>query len=339
MRSFLESLVRDGLDAKKLREVVRKSRLEGKNLLDALIYSNLIDEVSLAKKLGSEYGIKVVDIGRVVPTKEALEKMGASFCIRQEVLPFSIERLSGDLLVAISDPENAMGVLDAFQARYEANIKVYVAPRATLKRLIARHCDQRKERWSTDELRIGLRNQPENGMIDGWYQQRSGRERSSGQATMPEIDVLGQSGLASLESGDDASINDFFSDDDRRFSGNNSFSERNSESRFGFSGNTSAFGSERDSLFSDGSNRGRSRLNKEAASSSRELASLRREARSLRNDLEARKKREEELREQIHRLEVSLQLEINLVRQALELLIESGVLDRKSYLNKLGKLK
>ena len=141
-RKLLDHLLHSGIiDATQLQSAMAKQRLSGADVLEILLLNRMVSEVDLARGLGSFYKYKVVDIAQVVPKADALERAEAEFCRRHQLLPFAIDRNTGDLLVAIADPSKAVGALDAFQAKTGLNIRPYVAPRFALGAAIDRAFD------------------------------------------------------------------------------------------------------------------------------------------------------------------------------------------------------
>ncbi|PJB38355.1 MAG: hypothetical protein CO108_19110 [Deltaproteobacteria bacterium CG_4_9_14_3_um_filter_63_12] len=343
-RKLLDHLVRLRLvDVTTLRAVVAKQKETGGDLVDLLLKGGAINEVDLARGFGSLFKYKVVDINRVKPKAEALALVATDVCQTHLLLPFSLDRPSGDLLVAISDPFAAMAVLDSLQAKIGRAIRPYVAPRNALREAIRRHCPGVGLGYSPS-LEASARVAPSSAEVStmaavpGFDSQVGGREATCGvdkRRPRPQVSAVDRFFEQDLSGG---SRSGTFGDDRRATS--NFFGEaravsnalgdlHGAESLQDSDGNVGVFG---DNLESSG-------LYDEDGHGVQ--TSLGSSVSAFQDDqvLDHLHKENLVLRQQIHRLETSLQLEINLVRQLVELLLEQGVLDRGAYLAKVGKLR
>lgn len=315
-RKLLDHLLKNNVcTSSALQRALSAQRTRGGDVMDLLIEQGGVDEDALARALGSFYNWKVVDLSRVEPRRDALDRANGEFCRRHLVLPFTVDRTSGDLLVAVVDPARAHRALRAFQTQTGQRIRPYVAARQLLLDAVERH-------YGTGAAELA------GGGV---------RAEISSIGMVPGIDSHPGRGLGSAPSGrveSFSSIDQFFEDGSGGSEG----------SPFGFGGTSQAFGES--SLFGPSYN---STINYNERSrgpggTSGELPAFPRAvappAAAVSAELIERLRSENEaLRHQLYRVETSLQLEINLLRELVDLLLEAGVIDRRAYLERMGKLR
>lgn len=293
-RRLLEHLLKKGvLDSAQLRSAHQRATQSGENILDVVLDQGMTRDVILARALGSFYKYKVVDIGRVNPKQEALDRASGSFCIEHTILPFAVDKQSGDLLVAVFDPARSHSVLDAFQRKTGQKLRIYIAPR--------------------DALKTTIQNQYPNADV------RKAPSRSLGLADLSHYEVSSMSQVPGL--GDSHFDAGTLSRMGFSPSGPSPSKIPRSTTGSGYAANVI------DRFFSDEPD---SPPANPAAPASPAVSN---------EDILALRQENEALRNHIHRLEMSLQLEINLVRKLTELLLEHGVIDQQSYLEKMGRLR
>ena len=130
---LLDHLVQNGLLSEvELRSAVARQKEIGGELVDVLLEARLIGEVDLARGLASFFRFPLVNLGRIRVTKQALQRANGEFCRSQQILPFGLDKSTGDLLVALSDP-GQVGAIDALRFKNGQNVKPYVAPRSQLR--------------------------------------------------------------------------------------------------------------------------------------------------------------------------------------------------------------
>ncbi|MBN1946301.1 MAG: hypothetical protein JW797_11545 [Bradymonadales bacterium] len=132
----LELLVRDGaLTPRQAHQALRAQDAGGGNLLDILIESESMQEVALARALGQAFQIPLIDLTKARVTKPALRRASGEFCRRHQILPFCVDPHTGELLVAISDPEQRTAI-EALRFRNNQSIRTHIAPRRQLREAI-----------------------------------------------------------------------------------------------------------------------------------------------------------------------------------------------------------
>ncbi|MDX9721860.1 MAG: hypothetical protein RBU37_14005 [Myxococcota bacterium] len=311
-KKLLEHLLKSGiLDSTQLQSAISKQRLSGADILDILLRNRMVSEVDLARGLGSFYKYKVVDIAQVVPKSEALARADLDFCRRHQLLPFSIDRNTGDLLVAIADPSKAVGAIDALQAKTGLNIRPYVAPRFSLGQAIDRAFSG-EQAGSSSRLPTVSR-----GEVSSIASVPSVAERSA----------LRQRSAQSVDDGFDSrrrGSSNLFGDSSSLFADAPPDRGRGSSALFG--SRTAA--SDVQDIFAPPSR---------AASANPSFA-LGQDGRET-DEFERLQRENESLRMAVQRLEASLQLEINLTRLVVELLLERGLIDRATYLERVSRLR
>jgi len=305
------------VDALQMRSALAKQRISGEDVLEVLLRNRMVSEEDLAQGLGSFYKYKVVDIHHVTPKVAALQYSDGDFCRRHLILPFGLDRHTGDLLVAVADPSRAVSALDALQSKTGVRVRPYVAPRQALSEAIA-------SAYGASEGR-------------GVQRAATARFEVSSLGSVPSFSSSGagmpasKASLSSLSNSwreQSGEVGSFF--DSRPHSGglgpgaSNLFGERRDAV------SAASFGAP-DPLFGGGGDR------KSASSSLFDDSSLGANAGNA--DVAELRRENLVLRQQISRLEGSLQLEINLVRQIVELLLERGVIDRAAYLERMARLR
>jgi len=278
---LLDHLIKSGaVDARHVRAAIAQHRQSGDDVLKLLRYRNAISDVDLARALGAFFKCKVVDINRVKPKRDALQIATADFCLRHEVLPFSIDRQTGELLVAVSNPERAEAALDTLQRDANRRIRTYIAPlQGLLKSIRQAYPSAAKSGGQSLEELTDTHNKSAS-----WTMNRSQIVEVSTIARVPDFQTASPTGVGI-----------------RR-----------------------------------GSSPGISSMTLEELS---DLVPVNGVVEHLRTEFGKLQKENEALREHVHRLERSLQLEIELVRQLAELLLEQGVLNRQQYLEKMSRLR
>jgi len=309
-KELLDHLMQTGAATQaQLRPVVASLKRGEGRLVELILRANVVGEVPLARALGEVYNLKVVDIAKVSPKKEALDRAQPTFCRRHSVLPFSVERSTGELLVAVGDPSVALPALSAYQQKVGQKIRIYVAPLNALQSLIDRAYslsiptldgDPFAERASL----FGGREVSAFGSVPSFADSSLGSLGSRG--SLSGLDTRAQNSPRSANS-----VDRFF-DEDRR-STSSSLLET-----FGTDSENPGFGGAKVQSSWESSPPFR-------ATGGAAEAELLEENRVL--------------KEQVYRLEQSLQLEINLVRQLVELLLEAGAIDRAAYMEKMSRLR
>jgi hypothetical protein len=128
----LDHLVSAGTLAESwVQDALQRCSESGSCVLDLLLEAQILNEVELAKALGTVFKLPLVNLTRARVTKQALRRSNGEFCRRHQVLPFAIDANSGELLVAVSDPEQKTA-LESLRFRNNQNIKPYISPRKQL---------------------------------------------------------------------------------------------------------------------------------------------------------------------------------------------------------------
>jgi len=306
-RKLLDHLLKSGVcTTSEMQAAVSRQRARGGDLLEILLDRG-VGEVELARALGKFYGWQVVDLSKVQPKRDALDRANGEFCRRHLVLPFAVDRSTGDLLIAVADPARARKGLRALQTKTGQKIRPYIAPRKLLSDAIETY-------YSEEEMSsLGAARHEISAIaaVPGFESQLGRRASSQPGERMTSIDHFFDESDSNLGSGRDSS-----------FFGSNFGS--GSDSFFGERA-TSSMSGRNDPMSSQDPLSSQPGFTTQDPRSSAELQKLREENRALRQAL--------------YRVETSLQLEINLLRELVELLLEDGVIDRRAYLEKLGKLR
>lgn len=130
---LLDHLVQNGLLSEvELRSAAARQKEIGGELVDVLLEARLIGEVDLARGLASFFRFPLVNLGRIRVTKQALLRATGEFCRRQQILPFGLDKSTGELQVALSDPGKVTAI-DALRFQSGQEVKPYVAPRSQLR--------------------------------------------------------------------------------------------------------------------------------------------------------------------------------------------------------------
>lgn len=104
-------LVRNGLlTEEQLRKAMQERRETGQRLVSVLNSLEMISEGKLLAQLSNLYGMEVVDVDYIIPSKEVLELIPAEKAYHYEVLP--IERKGRYLTVAMVDPTDISAIED-----------------------------------------------------------------------------------------------------------------------------------------------------------------------------------------------------------------------------------
>ncbi len=124
-----EALLELGLiTPRQLSEALELQRRRGLRLGAALVQCGHLDETRLAKVLSDLLQIRVVDLSRVQPDRQALEMVKHGFAAENDLFPYEIkwERGRATLTVAMSDPMNYR-VIDELGFITNANIEPVLA--------------------------------------------------------------------------------------------------------------------------------------------------------------------------------------------------------------------
>jgi len=108
---FATYLVKNGLlSEEQLREAIREKRETGQRLVSVLNRLEMVSESKLLAQLSNLYGMEVVDVDYIIPSKEVLAMIPAAKAYHYEVLP--IERKGRYLTVAMVDPTDISAIED-----------------------------------------------------------------------------------------------------------------------------------------------------------------------------------------------------------------------------------
>jgi type IV pilus assembly protein PilB len=108
---FATYLVKHGLLSEdQLREAMREKRETGQRLVSVLNRLDMVSESKLLAQLSNLYGMEVVDVDYIIPSKEVLQLIPAAKAYHYEVLP--VERKGRYLTVAMVDPTDISAIED-----------------------------------------------------------------------------------------------------------------------------------------------------------------------------------------------------------------------------------
>ena len=97
-RKLIDHLLKSGVaSSSKMQAALSAHRARGGDVFDHLLRHG-VEEVALARAIGAFHGLKVVDLGRIKPKADALNRVNRNFCDRYHVLPFAVDRSSGETL-------------------------------------------------------------------------------------------------------------------------------------------------------------------------------------------------------------------------------------------------
>ncbi len=119
-----------------VQEALSQQRKSGGAIGEILVRMGAISREDLAKALGMQAGMEVVDLDKNPPDPAAIAKIDASTATLLRVVPV---RLQGkQLTVALADPMNA-GSLEELRFLSGCEVKGAIADAAAVERALARH--------------------------------------------------------------------------------------------------------------------------------------------------------------------------------------------------------
>jgi hypothetical protein len=129
-------LVTAGLiDERGLQAALAEQKRRGGPLGRALIELKLVSEEVLVVALSKQLNIPTVDLDKVNPSPETLERLTGEYAEHNSIVPLKV---SGKFLdVAMTDPTN-IGVLDELRIRSQMNIRPYIAGPKAMERALHR---------------------------------------------------------------------------------------------------------------------------------------------------------------------------------------------------------
>ncbi len=135
-----ELLERGLISPKQLSEALEVQRRRGLRLGAALVQCGHLDETHLAKVLSEVLQIRVVDLSRIEPDKNAVQMVKHAFAAEHDLFPFEQrwERGRLHLTVAMSDPMDYR-VIDELGFITNANIEPVLARPSDLDAAIRKH--------------------------------------------------------------------------------------------------------------------------------------------------------------------------------------------------------
>lgn len=129
-------LLADGLITKEQFDKVRLESISSGNPSEKILLEhNYAQESSVVKAKAEISGIDYVDIGNIGVSPEALNLIPESVAKRYQVLPFSFDKASRTLSVAMVNPSD-LTTIDFIQAKAGQKIKPYIAPPSDIKQAI-----------------------------------------------------------------------------------------------------------------------------------------------------------------------------------------------------------
>lgn len=120
-------------------------------LIDVLAEAEMLPPAQVARLLADEFGMEVVDLGKVRVTADLLKIVPRDLATRYRVFP--VEFHGGHLKLAISDPLD-VDTVDSLGHVIKANIETVIAPAKEIAAAIERHYG--KDEASLDHLLEGL---------------------------------------------------------------------------------------------------------------------------------------------------------------------------------------
>ena len=153
-----ELLLRAGvITDDQLRRALAEQRQWGGKLGSILVEMNFLSEDLLVKALSRQLDLPRVDFGRVEVSRWALKKLKADFAESRQVLPISLDRARGQLIVAMADPED-LALIDEIAFRTSCTVKSAIAGGRALSRAIRKHYfgEQQVDRAGADSPGFSL---------------------------------------------------------------------------------------------------------------------------------------------------------------------------------------
>src|SRR5688572_31012710 len=121
-----------------IQEALGIQRKEGGPLGEILVKMSAITRQDLARALGLQAGMEVVDLDKLEIQKEAIAKIDGTTATLLRVVPFRLE--GKKLTVALADPLNA-SCLDELHFLSGCEVKGAIADENAIQRALAKHYD------------------------------------------------------------------------------------------------------------------------------------------------------------------------------------------------------
>jgi len=121
-----------------IQEALTEQRTQGGAMGELLVKAGAITRDDLARALGIQAGMEVVDLDRVEIPAAVIEKLDGTTCALLRVMPFKLE--GRQLTVALADPMNA-SCLDELHFLSGCEVKGAIADGASIEKALARYYD------------------------------------------------------------------------------------------------------------------------------------------------------------------------------------------------------
>src|SRR5262249_5481231 len=100
------------IDEDQLWEILEESKSTGQMTGQCAINRGLINEDQLLAALAEQHNLKTVNLQEIKPSPEALEQVQETMANLYKIIPISFDPKAKVLTIAVSDPNNLLGVLD-----------------------------------------------------------------------------------------------------------------------------------------------------------------------------------------------------------------------------------
>lgn len=124
------------LTREQIERAVELQREFGASLGQIIVRLGYMDERELIGFMAAEHGLEVVDVEELILPENLIKRLPRKLIEKHCVLP--IEYHEGVLTIACSDPYD-MQALDEIQMALEARVKLNLAPRSAIRRVVQQH--------------------------------------------------------------------------------------------------------------------------------------------------------------------------------------------------------
>jgi len=153
-RHLGEILYKAGVVKKEpLIEAIKTSKTSNKRLGEVLLELGLVDEETLTKALAKQFGLKYVDISKIVILPDVIKRVPEDLIKRHNILPINMN--DGRLNVAISDPSN-LDVMDTLRLRLNTDLDYCLASPSKISSYIQEDVGQVQSTEEEDRLKHSI---------------------------------------------------------------------------------------------------------------------------------------------------------------------------------------
>ena len=133
-RRLGDILVNSGkITSYQLQEALKAQRILGKKLGEVLVESEIITELEIIQAIGSQTGIKKVDLNDINFDKKVVKLVSQNLCNKYTLIPFGFDE--GKVKVALADPLNIFAIDDVAIAT-GLKVESYISTKAEIQKFI-----------------------------------------------------------------------------------------------------------------------------------------------------------------------------------------------------------